>query len=102
MALLPQFQNDDKDFQLMQNKWAAVINPVVSNPANNSVVLKNVKLSIGSNNIPHMLGRVLQGWTIVRKRAAASIYDNQDNQQLPQYMLTLVSDAAVTVDIEVY
>lgn len=102
MALLPQFQNDDRDFQLMQNKWASILNPVVSNPANNSVILKNVKLSTGTNNIPHMLGRALQGWTIIRKRAVANIFDSQDNQQLPQYMLTLVSDAPVTVDIEVY
>jgi hypothetical protein len=102
MALLPQFQNDDKDFQLMQSKWSSILNPIVSNPANTSVLLKNVKLSIGANNIPHMLGRVLQGWIIVRKRSAANIYDNQDNQQLPQYMLALVSDAAVTVDLEVF
>lgn len=100
--LLPIFQTDDRDFQLMQSKWAAVLNPVLANPALNSLILKNIQLQIGSNNIPHRLGRPLQGWKIVRKRGPAEIYDNQDQQQLPQYMLTLVSDAVVSVDIEVF
>lgn len=29
MSTLPQFQSDDKDFQLMQNSWAAVLTPVI-------------------------------------------------------------------------
>lgn len=100
--LLPQFQSDDTNFQLMQSKWASILNPIISSPANNSLILKNIHLAVGNNVIPHLLGRNLQGWKIVRQRGPASIYDNQDQQQLPQYMLTLVSSAAVSVDIEVF
>jgi hypothetical protein len=100
--LLPQFKTDDQDLSLMQNRWASILNPLLSNPSLNSSILKNVSLSTGSNIIPHRLGRVLQGWRIVRQRASASIYDNQDNNQMPQFNLTLVSSAPVTVDLEVF
>lgn len=84
------------------NKWASILNPIVNNPANNSLILKNQALVIGSNVINHKLGRKLQGWKLVRVRAAANIYDNQDFNQMPQLTLYLVSDADVVVDIEVF
>lgn len=102
MPLLPQFQNDDQDFQLMQSRWATIINPLLGNPSLNTSILKNVALKAGSNVIAHKLGRVLQGWRIVRQRQAASIYDNQDAQQLPQFNLTLVTDNPVVVDLEIF
>lgn len=102
MAQLPQFQNDDKDFQLMQNKWAAIINPVLGNPLNSSVILKNVRLASGLNTIDHLLQRPLQGWFVVRQTAAASIYDLQDNNQSPQLTLKLNSSAACTVSLVVF
>lgn len=102
MAKLPQFQNDDATLQLMQNKWAAILNPIISNPVTSNLVLKNISLSTGTNNIPHLLGRPLQGWVIVRKRASADIYDIQDNNQTPNLTLKLVSDGSTSVDILVY
>lgn len=99
---LAQFQSDDRVFQLMQNSWATAINPIINNPANKSQILQNVELINGSNVINHKLGRKLQGWKIVRQRSAASIYDNQDTNSMPQLTLILVSDAQVSVDIEVF
>lgn len=98
MAKLPQ----GLDLTATQNRWASVIEPVISNPANNSLLLKNVVLASGTNVINHRLGRKLQGWVIVRKRGPAAIYDNQDGNQIPELTLVLVSDAAVTVDLEVF
>lgn len=98
MAKLPQeLQWNDAD-----NKWASILNPIVSNPANNSLILKNQSLTTGANVINHKLGRILQGWIIVRQRALASVYDTQDTNQMPQLTLNLVSSANVTVDIEVF
>lgn len=99
---LPQFQNNDKDFQLMQNKWASILNPVIANPVNSNNILKNVKLGSGLNTIDHLLQRPLQGWIIVRQRGAATFYDQQDSNQSPQLTLKLNSSAAVSVDILVY
>lgn len=102
MTTLPQFQNDDKEFQLMQNRWGSIINPVLNNPANQSNILKNVVLASGDNVVNHLLGRNLQGWSIVRKNAAADIYDKQSTNQTPGLTLVLNASAAVTVSIEVF
>lgn len=98
MARLPQ----QLDWDQAQNKWASQIDPVINNPSNNVIILKDVLLSAGVNTINHKLGRKLQGWRIVRKRAAAEIYDDQDTNQLATLTLVLVSDARVVVDLEVF
>lgn len=88
--------------QDLQNKWASIIDPVTTNPVNNSLILKNISLTTGNNTINHKLGRKLQGWNIIRKRAAAEIYDAQDSNQMPALTLVLVSDADVTIDLTVF
>ena len=85
-----------------QNRWAAILNPIIANPINNSIILKNVALAVGVNVINHRLGRNLQGWNPTRIRAAAVIYDQQDTNQTPQLTLVLNSSAAVVVDLMVF
>ena len=102
MATLPTFQNNDKDLQLLQNKWGAILNPVIANPLNSNNILKNVRLGSGVNTIDHLLQRPLQGWIIVRQRGPATFYDVQDSNQSPQLTLKLNSSASVSVDILVY
>lgn len=101
-ALLPIFTTDNKDLTLLQTNWAKSINPLLKNPSLQSNILSQVDLAIGSNTINHLLGRKLQGWRIVRLRANAAIYDNQDNNPRPDQTLILVSDAVVSCDIEVF
>jgi len=88
--------------QLMQTKWAAILNPVISNELNQCSILKSVNLSIGNNIINHLLGKKLSGWFIVRQRALAEIFDTQDLNPTPNLTLTLTSNAIVTVDIAVF
>lgn len=104
MATLPQFQSDDRDFQLMQNRWASIINPIVNNPANQSLILKNIVLLSAStpNVVNHLLGRTLQGWSVIRQRASAIIWDTQDTNSSSQLTLNLRTSADVTVDLEVF
>lgn len=98
MANLPQqLQWEDAD-----NKWAALINPVLSNPLINGLMLKNVALINGTTIVNHKLGRKLQGYFVVLKDAQAQIYDNQADNQMPQLTLSLTSDAAVTVSLWVF
>ena len=99
---LPIIHADNKDMQLMQNQWASQLNPILKNPTNNKSVLKNVQLLTGSNTINHKLGQKLQGWSIVRQRSLASIYDNQDSNQQQNLTLVLISSADVVCDIEVF
>ncbi len=98
MTKLPQQLPIDQ----MQNKWASAIDPVLSNPTVNNLVLKNIALVSGANTISHKLGRKLQGWNTSRIRASATIYDTQDSNQTPHLTLTLVASTAVVVDLVVF
>lgn len=99
---LPQFDTRDLTLSLMQSAWAKEIDPVLKLPTNSGQVLKSVSLGVGVTQVNHKLSRALQGWYLVRKRGPAAIYDLQDANSMPTLTLTLVSDAAVVVDIFVY
>lgn len=100
---LPNFQNNDRDFQLLQSSWSSILNPVITNVINSGVLLSGVVLSIGNNTINHKLGRKLTGWYVVRMRNNhANIYDLQDSNNLSDKTLILNSDAAVSVDLVVF
>lgn len=99
MQQLPKKINWDR----AQDLWAAIINPLLSNPAASPSILKNISLVPGANSIPHKLGQKLQGWYITRMRANfAQIYDTQDTNPYPALNLNLNASANVVVDIAVY
>jgi hypothetical protein len=96
--LLPQMVTLDQ----MQTKWASILNPIISNPSNNKLLLKNISLATGSNVINHGLGKQLTGWTIVRLRASATVFDTQDTNKFKDKTLNLTASANVVCDIEVF
>lgn len=102
MALLPIYQTSNKDLILLQNKWASILNPIISNQSIQSIILPNIALTAGLNIVNHKLGKKLTGWRIVRLRAAASIYDTQDTNSRGDLTLQLVSSAPVVCDLEVF
>jgi hypothetical protein len=64
---LPQFQSDDQVFQMMQNQWGSILDPVVRNSIVNGTAVKNVSLIRGQDNVvAHKLDRKYQGWFITR------------------------------------
>jgi hypothetical protein len=99
---LPIFKTEDQELSLMQTKWASQIDPLLTQPQASGVRLLSVTLVVGDNVINHRLGRKLQGWQLTRQRAAASIYDKQDNNNTPSLTLILNSTATVTVDLFVW
>ncbi len=86
----------------MQSVWASKIEPIISKPQNDSIILKSIPLAVGTNTINHLLGRNLQGWKPTRVRASATLYDLQDTNPTPQLTLVLVASAAVVIDLEVF
>lgn len=103
MPILPIVNaNEDESLMMVQTRWAAILNPVLKNPALNSIVLKNIQLAAGANIVNHLLGRKLQGWKLVRQRAAGSVFDTQDANSMPDLTLQLTSSAVMSVDIEVF
>lgn len=99
MAQLPTFQTDDQSMQLMQDKWSSQLNPVLSNPLNNTKLLNNITLAAGDNVINHKLGRTMQGWYIVDINTAAVIYRSAPLNNLT---LTLNSDVVATINLGVF
>jgi hypothetical protein len=99
---LPIYKTVDTSFTLMQTAWANKLNPVIDLPQSSGVIIKNVSLKTGDNTIDHRLNRDLQGWQLIRVRAAATIYDKQDANQLKDRTLVLNSSAPVIVDLFVF
>lgn len=98
MSRLPQNLTwDDAD-----NKWASILDPIIANPANNSLLLKNLVLTIGQNVINHTLGRKLQGWILCDIDGIANIYSTQATNSMPALTLNLTSDANCTISLLVF
>ena len=85
----------------MQTKWKAALDPLLGDPTNNASVLKNVSLIEGTNVINHKLGRSMQGWFITDQQGAANIY-RPNTAPFNSLTLTLISSAAVTVNLGVF
>lgn len=97
--MLPKIKDDNQAFQLMQDKWASQLNPLLAKPLSSASILKGVILSNGVTVVNHLLGRTMQGWYISDIDASASIYRSQPFNDLT---LTLTSNAACTVNLVVF
>lgn len=101
---LTKFQGGDPAFQLMQTSWANDLNPLLLNPLNQCLILRNISLlaSASPNVVNHKLGRTLQGWLVIGMNNGALIYDKQANNQTPQLTLNLITSANVVVNLAVF
>ena len=95
-------QTTDRLINQLQQNISQAVNPVLALPLTKGLTLANVQLTAGTNNVPHTLGRTLQGWFVTRIRSSATIYDAQDSNTSPNKILVLVASADVTVDLFVY
>jgi hypothetical protein len=93
-----------KNINLIQDNIASSINQLVGKDNLDKIIIKNVSLQPKIiNKVPHLLGRTLQGWTIVRTHGSYPlIYDVQDQNNSPQLFLYLMSATSVSVDLEVF
>lgn len=96
---LPIFTTNNKDFSLMQTQWASQLNPLLSNPTNNSSLLKNISLVSGTNVVNTLLGRKMQGWIVADVDAAVQIYRSAPFNDLT---LTLNSSGPAIVTLVVF
>lgn len=99
---LVKYHSNDPGLNLFQTNLQKTLSPLISNPVNDGVLIQNVVLATGSNQVAHKLERPLIGWMVTRLRAAVTIYDTQGTNKLPAEYLTLVSSGAVTVDLFVF
>jgi myo-inositol-1-phosphate synthase len=100
---LPIFTTQDKDLSMLQTKWASELNPILTNPISNGILIKGINLVAGANVVNHKLGRKLQGWIVTRwNGGVANVYDTQDSNQMQQLTLNLNSSANVSIDLYVF
>lgn len=81
-----------------QDRWATLLNPVISNEINQGTLLTDINLKSGSNVINHKLGRQPLGWIIVDQTASAEIY----RTAWSNLTLTLNSSATASVALWVF
>lgn len=95
---LPKFITNNLPFQLMQDKWAGILNPLIANPITQGNIL-SAHLISGVTVINHLLSRQMKGWYIIDIDSAATIYRSKP---LNDQTLTLTSNAAVNVSLAVF
>ena len=89
---------DFKTNQLQDNLTAA-IQPFLTNPLNDGIIITDISLPGSSSvSVSHLLSRVPQGYIIIKKDAAADVYQESVNTRY----LILNSTAAVTISIYVF
>lgn len=100
---LPYQQTNDRQLNTYQSALSAALQPITSNAAAAGIILSNVALVTGQTNVvPIGLTQPLVGWSIVRLRANATVWDSQDTNNTPSQTLLLNTTANVTVDILVF
>jgi len=102
MAQLKTLKLEDEVHNRIQDNTKKAVAQINSNSLTSGTVLTSIALKSGSNTINHKLGKTLTGWFIVRQRASAIIYDQQDSNKTPSQTLVLNSSVDVTVDIYVF
>lgn len=87
------------DWDQAQNKWAAVLNPIIANPITNPIILTRITLASGSNVINHKLQRPMQGWMITDLNANVTIYRSAP---MNSETITLTSSGAAIINLAVF
>lgn len=87
------------DFNRLQDNIQDSINPIIQNTLLNSQKLTGIVLLQGqTNNVPHLLGRIPNGWTTLNQYAQADLWNAQASDA---NFLYLVCSSNVTVDLMV-
>lgn len=90
----------DEELTHLQENVNDAISPLLKNPLLDGLILSNISLVIGSNNVSHKLGRNLQGWIVVDKDAVSNIY--REVSLTPTLTLKLNSSANCIVSLYVF
>ena len=88
---------------LFQDNIEVQFNQIITKELLDGQILTQVTLIPGKiNRVQHKLGRQIEGWTIVRKRADARVWDVQDCEGNKSVYLALIVSHEVEVDIWVF
>lgn len=83
-------------WELAQNRWATDLNPIIKNVLIQGKLISNISITIGSNQINHLLSKQQTGYFITDINGPAIIYRSLP---LNDKTLTLTSNANCIVSI---
>ena len=96
-------QSSSAEFNKFQDNVEQVFSSVLTNPILDYTIIKEATISTGQANlISHKLGREPFGFIVIRKRADARIWDNQDNNTFKKQTIDIRSSADVVVDLFIF
>lgn len=94
---------DDDQLERIQSHIEEVFESIADIEVTDGRLIKSISLISGqANEVSHGLGRSVEGWQVVRQRADARIWDNQDSNKKKNLTLDLRCSANVTVDLWVF
>lgn len=89
-----------KSFDLFQNQWKSILDPIVANPIIQGVAITSIQLDANTpKSIPTTLSRVQQGWFLTDLLSEATVWRTQPFNSTT---LTLQSNADTTINIWVF
>ena len=84
----------------VQDNMSLFADALVKIPLLDGILVKDVALGTTEVRVNHTLGREPQGWIIVKKNAAADIYESSST--LADRYLSLTATATVTASIWIF
>lgn len=94
--------SDSNELTRVQEYISRCFGGIIGSEIIDGVLLQEVDLTAGQNEISHRLGRKLRGWVVVRQRANVGIWDEQDSNSKPHLTLVLQASGPVTVDLWIF
>jgi hypothetical protein len=103
MRQIERVQTEDPDLRRVQDSVITATLPLFRNPTLDGLLLEGVTLS-GSDatEVAHKLGRPVRGWAVTRCRVDARVWDEQDENDVPEKTLRLRASTDVLVDLWVF
>lgn len=79
------------------------LNALSANPLNHGIIVKDVEIGTSATSVNHGLSRNINGWIVIKKNAAADIYQaTVASNLLNNNILWLQSSATVTASLYIF
>ena len=100
---LQRIQPTSEDVRQLQDNVERVINPVLTVPLNDGLLITNVEVFSGIGvEVPHRLQRVPVGWFLVSPNADVRVWEDQENNPSRSRILLLRASADAVASIFVF
>lgn len=93
---------EDYELGTIQGNVGKTLDLLTTGPLSGGLLVADIVLAIGDNNVAHGLGREPLGYLVVRSSGTSDIYDKTVGKNLKPTILKLNSSAAITVSLYIF